>query len=158
VSGLAAASQAAASEWPQHTVQPNAKPDLADGRLHIAEMPLASVSEIAQSGRIRMLAVSDTRHAPAAPDIPTVGQSSYLQFAFGGTPGMFGPEDMPAELRARIAADVRGILAEPAVIATPANIGMAAHGTAPVEFVAILDEQRAKWAAIAHDHGIKPAH
>jgi hypothetical protein len=36
--------------------------------------------------------------------------------------------------------------------------GMAAHGTTPAEFAAILDEQRAKWAAIAHDHSIKPVH
>jgi hypothetical protein len=35
---------------------------------------------------------------------------------------------------------------------------MAAHGTTPSEFAAILDEQRAKWAAIAQDHGIKPVH
>lgn len=47
---------------------------------------------------------------------------------------------------------------EPAVIATPANIGMAAHGTTQAEFAAILDEQRAKWAAIAHNHDIKPVH
>jgi hypothetical protein len=40
-------------------------------------------------------------------------------------------------------------------IATPANIGMAAHGKRPDEFAVILDE-RATWAAVAHRHGIEP--
>jgi len=31
-----------------------------------------------------------------------------------------------------------------------------AHGTTPSEFAAILETQRAKWAAIAREHDIKP--
>jgi hypothetical protein len=51
---------------------------------------------------------------------------------------------------------MRDVLAEPAVKSTLANIGMAARGTSPGEFAAILEEQRAKWAAIAYEHDIKP--
>jgi tripartite-type tricarboxylate transporter receptor subunit TctC len=139
-----------------YSVQANAISDLAEGRLHIAVMPLASVNELAQTGKIRMLAVTNGRHAPAAPDIPTVAEAGFSQFTFGGLLGMFGPKDMPSDLRARIAAEMGDVLAQPAVIATLANIGMAARPTSPGEFAAILDEQRAKWAAVAHDHGIKP--
>jgi tripartite-type tricarboxylate transporter receptor subunit TctC len=80
-------------------------------------MPLASVNELASTGRVRTL---------------------------------------PADLRERIAADMREVLARPAVIDTLAVIGMAARGSTPAEFAAIPDEQRVKWAVVARDHGIKP--
>jgi tripartite-type tricarboxylate transporter receptor subunit TctC len=139
-----------------YSVQANAMSDLAEGRLHIAVMPLASVNELARTGKIGMLAVANSRHAPAAPDVPTVAEAGYPQFTFGGLLGMFGPRDMPAELRERIASEIGDVLAMPAVITTLANIGMAARGSSPGEFAAILDEQRTKWAAIAREHRIKP--
>jgi tripartite-type tricarboxylate transporter receptor subunit TctC len=129
--------------------------DLAEGRLHVTVMPLASVNELARAGKIKMLAVTNAQRAPAAPDIPTVTEAGYPKFTFGGLLGMFGPKDMPIELRERIASVIREVLAEPAVKSI-ANIGMAARGTSPGEFAAILEDQRAKWAVIAHEHDIKP--
>jgi tripartite-type tricarboxylate transporter receptor subunit TctC len=63
---------------------------------------------------------------------------------------------MPLALRDRIAADVRALLRDPDVAQRLTNVGLVARGTTPAEFVAIFDEQRAKWAAIARDHHIKP--
>jgi tripartite-type tricarboxylate transporter receptor subunit TctC len=136
--------------------QANALSDLAEGRLHIAVMPLASVNELARAGKIRLLAVTNAGRAAAAPDVPTVAEAGYRDFTFGGLLGMFGPKDMPRETRRRIASDIQDILAEPSVRTALANIGMEARGTSPDEFTEILDEQRAKWAAIAREHNIKP--
>jgi tripartite-type tricarboxylate transporter receptor subunit TctC len=36
------------------------------------------------------------------------------------------------------------------------NLGLLARGTTPAEFRAVINEQRAKWAAMARDHDIKP--
>jgi tripartite-type tricarboxylate transporter receptor subunit TctC len=63
----------------------------------------------------------------------------------------------PTEWPQRTVRIITGPLAPGSSIGATA-IGMAAHGTTPAEFAAILDEQRAKWAAIAHDHSIKPVH
>ena len=63
---------------------------------------------------------------------------------------------MPAELRERISSDVRTALAEPDVKQRLTNRGLVARGTTPAGFSAILDEQRAKWSAIARAHGIMP--
>jgi tripartite-type tricarboxylate transporter receptor subunit TctC len=136
--------------------QANAMSDLAEGRLHIAVMPLASVNELARAGKLKLLAVTNAERAPAATDTPTVTEAGYPRFTFFGLLGMFGPKDMPLELRERIAKDMREVLAQPAIKSTLSNIGMAARGTSPGEFAAILDVQRTKWAAIAHEHNIKP--
>jgi tripartite-type tricarboxylate transporter receptor subunit TctC len=69
---------------------------------------------------------------------------------------MFGPKDMPAELRERIAAEMCDVLGRADVKERLANFGLIAHGTTPAEFAAILDTQRAKWTAVAREHDIKP--
>ena len=77
--------------------------DLSEGRIHIAVMPLASVLGAVQAGKIKLLAVTNAKRTPAAPDVPTVAESGYPEFTFGGFLGLFGPKDMPTNLRERIA-------------------------------------------------------
>jgi tripartite-type tricarboxylate transporter receptor subunit TctC len=134
----------------------NAMSDLSQGRLQIAVLPLAAVKELAAIGKLKVLAVTNPQRSPTAKEIPTVGEAGFPDFTFGGLLGMFGPKDMAHELRDRIATDMRATLGQPEIKSIIAKIGMAARGTSPDEFSAILDEQRAKWAAIARDNDIRP--
>ena len=139
-----------------YTNPANVLVDLSEGRIHVALMPLAAVLGQARAGKVRLLAVTNATRTPAAPDTPTFVEAGYPNFAFGGLLGLFGSKDMPSELRERIIADVRAALADPDVKQRLTNRGLVARGTTPAGFSAILDEQRAKWAAIARAHSIKP--
>ena len=63
---------------------------------------------------------------------------------------------MPADLKQRIAADVRAVGADPAIGARIASAGSLVRLGGPAEFAAAIEEQRAKIAAI-HDTLAKPA-
>jgi tripartite-type tricarboxylate transporter receptor subunit TctC len=63
---------------------------------------------------------------------------------------------MPPRLQERIALEMRDILNDPEVRKRLTNLGLLIRGTTPAEFRAVIGEQRAKWAAIARAHGIKP--
>jgi tripartite-type tricarboxylate transporter receptor subunit TctC len=130
--------------------------DLSEGRIHVAVIPFAVVRGQAQADRIKVLAVTNAKRTPAAPDIPTVGEAGYPDFTFGGFLGLFGPKDMAPALQERIALEVREILKEAEVQTRLTNLGLLIRGTTPAEFRAVIGEQRAKWAAIARDHDIKP--
>jgi tripartite-type tricarboxylate transporter receptor subunit TctC len=130
--------------------------DLSEGRVHVAVVPMAFALGQIRAGKVKALAVTNSMRTPAAPDIPTAAEAGYPSIAFGGLLGLFGPRDMPFVLRDRIAADVRTLLKEPDIAQRLTNFGLVARGTTPAEFEAILDEQRAKWAAIALAHDIKP--
>jgi tripartite-type tricarboxylate transporter receptor subunit TctC len=134
----------------------NAISDLAEGRLHIAVLPLAAVVGLGKAGKVKLLAVLNDQRSPAVADVPTVAESGFPGFFSGGLLGMFGPKDMPVELRERIASEMRDVLSRPDVKERLASFGLVAHGTTPSEFAAILETQRAKWAAIAREHDIKP--
>ena len=134
----------------------SAMPDISQGRIHLAILPFAAVRGPAQAGQVRLLAVTNEQRTPAAPEVPTVAQAGFPDFTFGGLLGLFGPKDMRAELRERIASEVRDVLGEPEVTQRLTNIGLVARGTSASEFSRILNEQRIKWAAIALEHDIKP--
>jgi tripartite-type tricarboxylate transporter receptor subunit TctC len=130
--------------------------DLAAGRIHVAITSFASVRGLAQSDKLKVLAVTNGTRAVAAPEIPTVGEAGYPDFTFSGLLGLFGPKDMPEALQESISSEVGQILRAPETQKRLTNLGLLARGTTPAEFRAVINEQRAKWAAMARDHDIKP--
>ena len=130
--------------------------DLAEGRIQVAVMPLALVMGQARSGTVRLLAVTNGERAPAFPDVPTANESGYAALSFGGLLGLFGPRDMSAGLQQKIASDVSLILRDPAVRQRLLDAGLVPRGSSPAEFVAIVEAQRTKWAAIAREHNVTP--
>src|SRR5262249_1707382 len=84
--------------------------DLAEGRVQMYMAALAIVRPQLQTGKIKLLAVTNSVRAPAAPDVPTVKEAGYPDLTFDGLVGLFGPPEMPKELRERIAADVREVV------------------------------------------------
>jgi len=105
---------------------------------------------------VKVLAVTNEVRAEAAPEIPTVVEAGYPDLTLGGLLGLFGPKDMSPALQEQIASEVREILKEPEVKKYLISLGLRSIGTTPAEFRSVLDEQRAKWAAFARAHDIKP--
>src|SRR5262249_907621 len=79
----------------------------------------------------------------------------YPDLTFDGVVGFYGWRDMPADLKHRIAADVRAVGADPAIGARIASAGSLVRLGGPAEFAAAIEEQRPKIAAI-HSAGAKP--
>ena len=70
---------------------------------------------------------------------------------------MFGPTGTPNELRERIAADIRAVVATDPVIGERLTAtGQILNIGGPAEFGQATQEQRDKVAAIAKDLGVKP--
>ena len=85
----------------------DAAKDLGENRVQVYLPALAIVRPQLDSGKIKLLAVTNTARAPTRPDLPTVKEAGYPALTLDGLVGLFGPPDMPAELRDRIAADIR---------------------------------------------------
>ncbi len=83
--------------------------DLAEGRVQVYEASLAIVRPQLQSGKIKLLAVTNTVRAPSEPDVPTVKEPVIRHLTLDGLVGLFGPAGMPLELRQRIAKDFRAV-------------------------------------------------
>jgi tripartite-type tricarboxylate transporter receptor subunit TctC len=130
--------------------------DTAEGRLHLYWAAYAIVRPQAQAGRVKILAITNSQRAPAAPEIPTVNEAGFPELLFDGLVGLFGTRDMPAALRERIAADVRTVAADTAIVSRLTATGQVVNPGSPDEFAAAIDQQRAQVAAVAKTLGITP--
>ena len=129
--------------------------DLAEGRVQVYESALAIVRPQLQSGKIKLLAVTNTVRAPTEPNLPTVKEAGYPALAIDGLVGLFGPTGMPLELRRRIAADFSAVTDD--TIKDRLNTtGQILNVGGPEEFAKSIDEQRAAVAAFAEELGVKP--
>jgi tripartite-type tricarboxylate transporter receptor subunit TctC len=131
--------------------------DLAEGRVQMYMAALAIVRPQLQAGKVKLLAVTNTVRAPAAPHVPTVKEAGYGELTFDGLVGLFAPTGMPKELRERIAADIHAVVAADPVIGERLTAtGQILNIGGPAEFGQATREQRDKVAAIAKDLGVKP--
>jgi tripartite-type tricarboxylate transporter receptor subunit TctC len=127
--------------------------DVAEGRVQVYESALAIVRPQLQSGKIKLLAVTNTARAPSEPNVPTVEEAGQPALTIDGLVGLFGPNDMPMTLRRRIAADI-GAVADNTIKERLIATGQILNVGGPDEFQKSIEAQRAEVAAFAKELGI----
>src|ERR1700689_4519933 len=129
--------------------------DLAEGRVQVYEAALAIVRPQMQAGKIRLLAVTNTVHAPTLPNLPPVAEAGYPALTLDGLVGLCGPPGMPLELRQRSTADIRAVV-DPTIEDRLTTTGQLTNIGGPEEFGKSIDEKRPKKADFAKKLGINP--
>jgi tripartite-type tricarboxylate transporter receptor subunit TctC len=131
--------------------------DLNQGRLHVAGTGVPTLVPHHRAGTAKLLFVTNRERSPQAPDVPTAAEAGYPDLTFDGVSGIYGWRDMPAQIRERIAGDLRTIIADPAFRARVIGVGAALRSGTPDEFAAAIEAQRNKIAAIHQASDKKPA-
>ncbi len=127
--------------------------DLAEGRVQVYESALAIIRPQLQTGKVKLLCVTNTERAPTQPDLPTVEEAGQPALTIDGLVGLFGPSGMPLELRQRIAADIHAV-ADDTIKQRLATTGQLLNVGGPEEFAKSIEQQRAQVAAFAKELGI----
>jgi tripartite-type tricarboxylate transporter receptor subunit TctC len=130
--------------------------DFATGRVHLLATGITLLLPQVNAGRGRFLMVTNRDRSPLAPDVPTAREAGFPDLTFDGVNGIYGWRDMPAGLKDRIAADVRAIASDPAVMERLKPTGATMRPGTAAEFAAAIEEQRVKIAAIAQTMGARP--
>lgn len=130
--------------------------DLAESRVQVYEAALAIVQPQLQTGKVKLLAITNTARASAIPAIPTVAEAGFPVLTLDGLVGYFGPPTMPADVRERIAADVAAVGKDPIIASRLETSGQVLNIGGPAEFAAAIADQRAKIAEAARLIGIAP--
>ncbi|HUP93787.1 MAG TPA: tripartite tricarboxylate transporter substrate binding protein [Burkholderiales bacterium] len=122
--------------------------------MYLGSMP-ASVPQ-ARSGKLRALAVTGPRRAPAAPEVPTIAESGFPGYEFASWYGLFAPAGTPPAIIDQLRGAVRKVLEHPDMRNRMLAEGNEAVGNAPGEFAAIIRADIAKYAKIVKAANIKP--
>jgi tripartite-type tricarboxylate transporter receptor subunit TctC len=131
--------------------------DLVEGRIQLYSAAYAIMRGQAQAGRIRVLAVQSRIRAPGL-DLPTVSEAGFPGLTYDGLVGLLASRGsgLSDALRARIADDVKTVLADPVVAERLTATGQIVSPGTPAALAAAIDEQASQLAAIGKMLGITP--
>jgi tripartite-type tricarboxylate transporter receptor subunit TctC len=129
--------------------------DLAEGRIHSYVGAYAIMRPRVQQGKVKVIALTNRQHAKALDDVPTAREAGFPSLEFDGLVGLLGPKGFPDAAKARIAKDIREIVADPAVEQKLSLTGQVVNPGTAEEFAGDLKDQRAAVAEIGKTLGIK---
>lgn len=116
-----------------------------------AAMPLV------KAGTVKVLAVSSAQRAQAAPDIPTVTETTGItDFDFTLWQGFFAPRGTPREVIARLNGEINKILADPVTRQKLVEAGANVAPQSTEQFAAFIQAESAKYERIIRLTGVKP--
>jgi tripartite-type tricarboxylate transporter receptor subunit TctC len=131
--------------------------DLSENRIQVFNSAYAIVRAQAEAGRVKLLAVTNRERAEPIPNVPTVVEAGAPGLLFDGLVGLYGPRDFPNDIRAKIAADIKEIAADPAIRTRIIATGQGVIPGTSAELAAAIAEQRRGLEAAAKALGVKAA-
>jgi tripartite-type tricarboxylate transporter receptor subunit TctC len=129
--------------------------DLIGGQVQIMFDNLPSALPHIKAGKLRAIAVTSTKRAPALPDLPTIAESGVPGFEASSWFGMLAPAGTPREIVLRINAEVNKALQAGDMKEKLLAQGAEAVGNSPEFFVEYIRSETTKWAKVVKDSGAK---
>jgi len=132
-----------------------AYPDLFAGSIHFTFAGIISAQPHVKAQRVRALAVSGPRRMKALPDLPTVSEAGVPGFAVTQWYGVLAPAGTPRPIVGFLNKEINRALQQPEVAGRIAAEGSEAVGSTPQQLAAQIKAERAKWARVIKEAGIK---
>jgi tripartite-type tricarboxylate transporter receptor subunit TctC len=129
--------------------------DLMGGQVQIMFDNLPSSLALIKAGKLRAIAVTSLKRAPALPDVPTIAESGLPGFEASSWFGILAPAGTPAPIVAKINAEVNKWLQSPDAKEQLLAQGAEAAGGSPEQFVAHIRAETDKWAKVVKASGAK---
>lgn len=132
-----------------------AYPDLFSGSIHFTFAGIISAQPHIKAQRVRALAVSGSARMKALPDLPTVAEAGVPGFAVTQWYGLLAPAGTPRQTVEFLNKEVTRALQQPDVAGRIAAEGSEAVASTPQQLIAQIKAERAKWARVIKNAGIK---
>lgn len=128
--------------------------DLIGGQIQLIFSSTVSTMPHVKSGKVRGLAITSLKRAPAIPEIPTIAES-YPGFESSSWFGLLVPAKTPKSVTDRLLQDSRAALKSPEMNVALVSQGAEPGGQSSAEFSAYFQAEIKKWAGVIKSAGIK---
>jgi tripartite-type tricarboxylate transporter receptor subunit TctC len=132
-----------------------AYPDLMAGTIHFVFGGILTALPHVKAGRLRGLAVSGAKRMSALPDLPTVAEAGVPGFAVSQWYAVLAPSKTPRAIVDRLNREINKAVDDPEVSRRIAAEGSEAIGSTPQQLGAHIQSERARWARVIKQAGIK---
>jgi len=121
--------------------------DLIEGRIDMLFQSISAVTQMAQAGRMRPVAVSGTDRVAAFPDLPTMREQG-VDIVSTGWFGLCTPAGVPEPILARLEAELAGIVEEPEFRQRIQAGGSIPRRMDRVAFARFMREESERWRVV----------
>ena len=129
---------------------------LMGGQVDIAFSGVATALPLVKAGKLSALASAGAQRLPALPDLPTIAEQGVQDYRLNEWYGLAAPSGTPPHVIARLARELRRIVAEPDVRARLESLGLYPVDQAgPDAFAATLRVELPRWTQFVRDSGMR---
>ncbi len=132
-----------------------AMPDLMSGRVSFMFDNLPSALPQGRAGKLKVLAQTCATRSPSAPDLPTMEESGFPDFAIEGWYAIFAPARTPRPIVDKLSADINKVLKQPDSLERWKALGFDPIGSTPEALAERQKADLAYWKKMIEDTGIK---
>jgi tripartite-type tricarboxylate transporter receptor subunit TctC len=126
--------------------------DLVGGHVPASINPMSEALPLANSGRLRILAVSSTRRSQFVPDVPTIRQAGY-DVVVDTWLGVFLPAGALPEIVRALSAAIADAVKSPEMVDSLAKFGSEPRFQPPDAFAATVKADTARWGPVVKASG-----
>jgi tripartite-type tricarboxylate transporter receptor subunit TctC len=130
-------------------------PDIITNKVQFTFSSIASALPFTSDNRVVPLATTGVARSPVFPNLPTLEELGFKDFAVDTWLTLFAPAGTPDDIRDKLDAAVKAALAKPELKAALATTGVEVRGTSPQEATTFVKAEYDKWRSIVIDAKIK---
>lgn len=125
--------------------------DLLGGQITMLIDPVITLGPHVTSGKLRALAVTDSKRSPAVPDVPSYTEFGLKDLDMTSWQGLVAPAGTPREVITRLNTEVIKALQDPGVREKMRTQGVTPVGSSPEAFAAIVQSEVNRWSKVAEE-------
>jgi tripartite-type tricarboxylate transporter receptor subunit TctC len=129
--------------------------DLTGGRLDLGVTSYTSVAGLVDSGKLRLLGITNPTRDPALPNLPTIGET-VKGYAAPGWFGFVAPAGTPPEIVSKLNDEINRAIKLPDVQKTMGTLGLIPQTGSPEDFAKLIKSENEKFARLVKDIGYQP--
>jgi tripartite-type tricarboxylate transporter receptor subunit TctC len=130
--------------------------DLLGGQIPLLVITAGTILPHVKAGKVHPLVTLNAERSKFFPDLPTVRESGYPDYAIDGWQGFFAPAGTPRPIVTRLNGEIRKIMEMPDVVQTLVNAGNEIVTGTPEAFAKQVREDIERWSKVVRDTGITP--
>lgn len=119
--------------------------DLLGAQVDAAFVNINSIIQHIKAGKVRAVGISSAQRNPLLPEVPTLAEQGVKGAEVQSWQAVAGPKGLPADVKAKLQADIKAALNEPAVKEKLLAQGFEIVANTPEEFAKFQAAEFAKW-------------
>jgi len=124
----------------------NAMTDIMGGQISLMFTNMLGAMPHIRSGKLKAIAIADSRRSPALPDVPTFAESGFRDYEVLVWWGVMAPAKTPAPVIAYLNREIVAALAAPELRERLDGMGARIIGGTPEEFQSFVNAEIVRWA------------